>query len=622
MDCGGIAGKLLGGGSVRSAGQRVGLPSAALWQRRVEGAARLRTLGGPCLCPCPCPCAFSAATSLLGYACVRAVVPAPHARATSQSWLESPSMREGRGRRPLLTGSRLVARPAASARLCLESGHTTAFFKRNTHKHTHPHTHTHTRTHAHTHKHKQRAAGQQFSSTPPPSLPSLPRHVAPSHPPSQYASAMIAPVVVRSAVRAKATPSAFNSLFVPARQFKSTWAHVQGGPPDPILGVTEAFKRDQDPRKINLGVGAYRDENGKPYVLPSVRKAEELIVSAKGDKEYLPITGLADFTKNAAVLAYGSNSTPIKEDRIAITQSISGTGALRIGGAFLQRHYPHSKTIYLPTPSWGNHTPIFRDSGLEVKQYRYYDKKTVGLDFQGMLDDIKAAPAKSIILLHACAHNPTGVDPTQEQWKQISDILKEKEHFPFFDMAYQGFASGDTDRDAFAVRYFVEQGHQIALSQSFAKNMGLYGERVGAFSLVTADPEEKGRVDSQIKIIVRPLYSNPPVHGAKIAGTILADQALYQQWLGEVKGMADRINGMRSTLKNLLVNDLNSKLNWDHITNQIGMFAFLGISPEQVAKLSNEHHVYLTADGRISVAGITNHNVQHLAESLHKVTSN
>ncbi|PWZ01414.1 hypothetical protein BCV70DRAFT_157976 [Testicularia cyperi] len=432
---------------------------------------------------------------------------------------------------------------------------------------------------------------------------------------------MLAPAVIRTAARASVAPRAGLNVLPAAKQFKSTWAHVKAGPPDAILGVTEAFKRDQDPRKINLGVGAYRDENGKPYVLPSVREAESLVINAKGDKEYLPITGLADFTKNAAVLAYGKDSAPIKENRIAITQSISGTGALRIGGAFLQRHYPEAKTIYLPTPSWGNHTPIFRDSGLEVKQYRYYDKKTVGLDFQGMIDDLKSAPAGSIVLLHACAHNPTGVDPTTEQWKQISDVVNEKGHFPFFDMAYQGFASGDTDRDAFAVRYFVEQGHQIALSQSFAKNMGLYGERVGAFSVVCADPDEKARVDSQIKIIVRPLYSNPPMHGAKIAGTILADPTLYQQWLGEVKGMADRINGMRSTLKDLLVQDLNSKLNWDHITNQIGMFAFLGISPEQVAKLVNEHHVYLTGDGRISVAGITNHNVKHLAESLHKVTS-
>lgn len=334
-------------------------------------------------------------------------------------------------------------------------------------------------------------------------------------------------------------------------------------------------------------------------------KAEELILGQKGDKEYLPITGLADFTKNAALLAYGKDSAPLKEGRIAITQSISGTGALRIGGAFLGRHYPYSKTIYLPTPTWGNHIPIFKDSGLEVKQYKYYNKETVGLDLKGMLADIKAAPNQSIILLHACAHNPTGVDPTKEDWEKISEAVKEKNHFAFFDMAYQGFASGDTDRDAWAVRYFVEQGHQIALSQSFAKNMGLYGERVGAFSLVCADPEEKARVDSQIKIIVRPLYSNPPVHGARIAGSILADPNLYKQWLGEVKGMADRINGMRADLKSLLVEDLGNKNNWDHITNQIGMFAFLGISPQQVDKLMNEYHVYLTSNGRISVAGIT-----------------
>jgi len=400
----------------------------------------------------------------------------------------------------------------------------------------------------------------------------------------------------------------------------STWNQVPAGPPDPILGVTEAFKADKDPRKINLGVGAYRDENGKPFVLPSVRKAEESIVAGKYDKEYLPITGFPEFTKHAAILAYGKDSAPLKEGRIAITQSISGTGALRIGGAFLQRFYPHSKSIYLPTPTWGNHIPIFKDSGLEVKQYKYYDKKTVGLDFEGMIADIKAAPDKSIILLHACAHNPTGVDPTKEQWKQIAEAMKEKDHFTFFDMAYQGFASGDVDGDAFAPRYFVEQGLPIVLSQSFAKNMGLYGERVGAFSVVTSSPEEKAKVDSQIKILVRPLYSNPPVHGARIAGTILADEGLYAQWLKEVKGMADRINGMRAELKTKLVNDLGSKQNWDHITNQIGMFAFLGISPEQVAKLMKDHHVYLTKDGRFSVAGITNANCAHLAESLHEVT--
>ncbi|KAM0789030.1 Aspartate aminotransferase, mitochondrial [Microbotryomycetes sp. NB124-2] len=403
-----------------------------------------------------------------------------------------------------------------------------------------------------------------------------------------------------------------------ARQ-ASAWANVKAGPPDPILGVTEAFKADKSPEKINLGVGAYRDENGKPFVLPSVREVDERIVAEKRDKEYLPITGFPEFTKAAITLAYGKDSKPLNEGRIAVTQSISGTGALRIAGAFLARHYPHSKEIYLPSPTWGNHIPIMKDSGLEVKHYAYYDKKTVGLDFEGLKRDLKAAPNKSIVLLHACAHNPTGIDPTEAQWKEISDIVKEKEHFPLFDSAYQGFATGSVDRDAFAPRYFIEQGHQIALCQSFAKNMGLYGERIGAFSVVCESAEEKARVDSQIKILVRPLYSNPPVHGARIAGTILTDEKLYEQWLGEVKQMADRIIGMRTTLYDLL-QELGSKKEWGHIKSQIGMFCYTGLTPEQVEELKNKHHVYLTKDGRISVAGVTPHNVKHLAESIHAVT--
>lgn len=403
-------------------------------------------------------------------------------------------------------------------------------------------------------------------------------------------------------------------------RFISTWSNVKAGPPDPILGVTEAFKADPSPLKMNLGVGAYRDENGKPFVLPSVRQAEEAIIAAKYDKEYLGITGFGDFIKQAALLAYGPNSAPLKENRIAITQSISGTGALRIGGAFLQRFYPHSKKIYLPSPTWGNHIPIFKDSGLEVHTYRYYDKKTVGLDADGMLEDIKSAPDKSIILLHACAHNPTGVDPTQDQWQKIAQVIKQKGHFTFFDMAYQGFASGNVDRDAFAPRHFVSEGLDIVLSQSFAKNMGLYGERVGSFSVVCADKEEKARVESQIKILVRPLYSNPPAHGARIAGKILGDSALYNQWLGEVKLMADRIIGMRTALYDALVHDFGSKRDWKHIKSQIGMFCFAGISPEQVEQMTKKHHVYMTKDGRISMAGVTPHNVKNLAKALHDVT--
>ncbi|KAG9080662.1 aspartate transaminase aat1 [Ceratobasidium sp. 370] len=395
----------------------------------------------------------------------------------------------------------------------------------------------------------------------------------------------------------------------------STWSKVPAGPPDPILGVTEAFKADKDPRKINLGVGAYRDGDGKPYVLPSVKAAEERITAAKADKEYLPITGLAEFTKLAAKLAYGIDSGPINEDRVAVTQSISGTGALRIGGAFLARHYPHSKVIYLPTPSWGNHTPIFRDSGLEVKGYRYFDKKTVGLDFEGLKEDLKAAPERSIVLLHACAHNPTGVDPTPAQWQEISDIVKERSLFPFFDMAYQGFASGDTTKDAYAVRHFVQEGHQIALSQSFAKNMGLYGERVGAFSLTCDSPEERARVDSQIKIIVRPMYSNPPIHGARVAATILADEGLYRQWESEVKGMADRIISMRETLYNSL-KGAGTPGEWGHIKSQIGMFSFTGLSQPQTRALAEKAHVYMTADGRISMAGLNSKNIGYFAESV------
>ncbi|KAK4547928.1 hypothetical protein LTR36_010647 [Oleoguttula mirabilis] len=419
--------------------------------------------------------------------------------------------------------------------------------------------------------------------------------------------------------RAAAAPARSNLIAQQSVRAASAWSQIPQGPPDAILGITEAFKKDKHPQKINLGVGAYRDDKGKPYVLPSVYQAEQQVIHQNLDKEYAGITGVPEFTKAAALLAYGPDSTPLKEGSIAITQSISGTGALRIGGAFLQRFYPGAKTIYIPTPSWANHKAVFSDSLLEVKQYRYYNKDTIGLDFDGMVADIKNMPKGSIILLHACAHNPTGVDPTEDQWRAISDAVKEGDHFPFFDMAYQGFASGDTDKDAFALRHFVKEGHFPCLAQSFAKNMGLYGERVGAFSIVTASPEEKARVDSQIKIIVRPLYSNPPVHGARVASTILNDPALNKQWLGEVEGMATRIIKMRALLKENL-EKLGSKQKWNHITDQIGMFAYTGLTAEQMSKLAEEHSVYATKDGRISVAGITSDNVGRLAESIYKIT--
>ncbi|PNH70205.1 hypothetical protein VD0002_g358 [Verticillium dahliae] len=403
----------------------------------------------------------------------------------------------------------------------------------------------------------------------------------------------------------------------------STWANVAQGPPliraslrKAILGITEAFKADTFDKKINLGVGAYRDDKGKPYVLPSVRTAEQKVVDAKLNKEYAGITGVPDFTKAAAELAYGADSSALS--RLAITQSISGTGALRIGAEFLKRFFPGEKKIYIPTPSWANHKAVFSDAGLQVEQYRYYNRDTIGLDFEGMIADIKAAPKGSVFLFHACAHNPTGVDPTQEQWKEISAVVKASGHFSFFDMAYQGFASGSTDKDAFALRHFVAEGHDLCLAQSFAKNMGLYGERVGAFSIVANDAAEAKRVDSQIKIVVRPMYSNPPIHGARVAAEILTNPALYKQWLGEGKEMADRIITMRALLKENL-EKLGSKHDWSHITSQIGMFAYTGLTPEQMDSLAKEHSVYATKDGRISVAGITSDNVGRLAEAIFKV---
>jgi len=391
------------------------------------------------------------------------------------------------------------------------------------------------------------------------------------------------------------------------------------GPPDVILGITEAFKRDTDPKKINLGAGAYRDDNGKPYVLPSVLTAEQKMRDKKMDHEYAPIAGSPDFCKHTISLALGEDSKHIAGGLNATAQCISGTGSLRVGMALLQAHFEGPKVIYLPTPTWGNHVPICKHSGLEVKYYKFYNPKTCGFDFKGALEDISNMPERSIILLHACAHNPTGVDPSQKQWLELSELIKKKNLFPYFDMAYQGFASGDFDKDAFAVRLFVNEGHEIALAQSFAKNMGLYGERAGAFSIVSTSKDVADRVMSQLKILIRAMYSNPPIHGARIANEILSDPALKAQWVKEVKGMADRIISVRVALRDALKKE-GSTRNWQHITDQIGMFCYSGMTPEQVDKIVKDYHIYLTKDGRISMAGVTTKNVEYLAHAMHSVT--
>jgi len=389
------------------------------------------------------------------------------------------------------------------------------------------------------------------------------------------------------------------------------------GPPDPILGVTVAFKNDPSTVKQNLGVGAYRDDAGKPFVLSCVRKAEERIFQANRDHEYGPIGGLPEFTSVAAKLLFGPNSKVIAEGKVATIQTLSGTGALRVAGQFLKRFLPNT-TIYLPEPTWGNHKPIFKDSGFDLKFYTYYDGKG-GLAFDQMKSDLKNVPEKSIILLHACAHNPTGVDPTPDQWRELSKVLKEKNHFPFFDSAYQGFASGDPDKDAFPIRHFIEEGHKPLVCQSFAKNFGLYGERVGALHFVADSTDEQARLLSQLLILVRPMYSNPPISGARIVTEVLNDSSLATLWAKEVKIMADRIISMRVALVKHL-KEFGSVRDWSHITNQIGMFCFSGLDATQVATLKTKWHIYMTSDGRISMAGVSSDKVKYLAEAIHDVT--
>ncbi|CAA3031300.1 aspartate aminotransferase, cytoplasmic [Olea europaea subsp. europaea] len=309
------------------------------------------------------------------------------------------------------------------------------------------------------------------------------------------------------------------------------------------------------------------------------------------------------------------DSPAIQENRVTTVQCLSGTGSLRVGGEFLARHY-HQRTIYIPQPTWGNHPKVFTLAGLSVKTFRYYDPVTRGLNFQGLLEDLRSAPSGAIVLLHACAHNPTGVDPTPQQWEQIRQLMRSKALLPFFDSAYQGFASGNLDADAHSVRLFVGDGGECLIAQSYAKNMGLYGERVGALSIVCKSADVASRVESQLKLVIRPMYSNPPIHGASIVATILKDRNMYQEWIIELKAMADRIINMRHQLFDAL-RSRGTPGDWSHIIKQIGMFTFTGLNSEQVAFMTKEYHIYMTSDGRISMAGLSSRTVPHLVEAIH-----
>ncbi|XP_019222462.1 aspartate aminotransferase, cytoplasmic isoform X1 [Oreochromis niloticus] len=396
--------------------------------------------------------------------------------------------------------------------------------------------------------------------------------------------------------------------------------------PVAVFKLTQDFNNDQFPNKVNLGVGAYRTDEGQPWVLPVVKKVEKIIVhDDRLNHEYLPILGLPEFRSSASKIVLGDNSPAILENRVGAVQCLGGTGALKIGAEFLRRFYNGSNNtktpIYVSAPTWENHNAVFSSAGFEdVRPYRYWDAEKRGLDLAGFLGDLESCPEHSVFVLHACAHNPTGTDPTQEQWKQIAEVMMRRKLFAFFDSAYQGFASGSLEKDAWAVRYFVSSGFEMFCAQSFSKNFGLYNERVGNLTVVARDADNLKRVLSQMEKVVRITWSNPPSQGARIVTITLTSPELFSEWQENVKTMANRVLLMRSQLKAKL-QALGTPGTWDHITDQIGMFSFTGLNPKQVEYLVKEKHIYLMASGRINMCGLTTKNIDYVAESIHEAVT-
>ncbi|OEL38468.1 Aspartate aminotransferase, chloroplastic [Dichanthelium oligosanthes] len=347
----------------------------------------------------------------------------------------------------------------------------------------------------------------------------------------------------------------------------SRFEGVPMAPPDPILGVSEAFKADNNDLKLNLGVGAYRTEELQPYVLNVVKKAEKLMLEKGENKEYLPIEGLAAFNKATAELLLGADNPVIKQGLVATLQSLSGTGSLRLAAAFIQRYFPEAKVL-ISSPTWGNHKNIFNDARVPWSEYRYYDPKTVGLDFEGMIADI------------------------------------------------EGFASGSLDEDAFSVRLFVKRGIEVFVAQSYSKNLGLYSERIGAINVVCSAPEVADRVKSQLKRLARPMYSNPPIHGARIVANVVGDPTMFGEWKQEMEEMAGRIKNVRQKLYDSLSAKDDSGKDWSFILRQIGMFSYTGLNKAQSDNMTDKWHVYMTKDGRISLAGLSLAKCDYLADAI------
>jgi aromatic-amino-acid transaminase len=396
----------------------------------------------------------------------------------------------------------------------------------------------------------------------------------------------------------------------------SMFSAVEMAPRDPILGLNEQFNADTNPNKVNLGVGVYFDDNGKLPLLQCVQTAEKTMMDKPTARGYLPIDGIAAYDAAVKSLVFGAESEPVKSGRVATVQGIGGTGGLKIGADFLKKLNPAAKVL-ISDPSWENHRALFTSAGFTVESYRYYDAAKRGVDFEGMLADISAAPAGTIILLHACCHNPTGYDITAAQWDQVIAAIKAKNLVTFLDMAYQGFGHG-IQEDGAVIGKFVAAGLDFFVSTSFSKSFSLYGERVGALSVLCTSKEEADRVLSQLKIVIRTNYSNPPIHGGAVVAAVLNNPELRALWEKELGEMRVRIKQMRSKLVDGL-KAAGVKQDMSFITSQIGMFSYSGLTKDQMVRLRSEFGVYGTDTGRMCVAALNSKNIDYVCQAIAQV---
>lgn len=391
---------------------------------------------------------------------------------------------------------------------------------------------------------------------------------------------------------------------------------VELAPRDPILGLNEQYNSDTRPNKVNLGVGVYYDDDGRIPLLRAVRQAEIQRIEAAAARGYLPIEGIPAYNKAAQTLLLGEGSDVIAAGRAVTAQTLGGTGALKIGADFLRGLLPKSKVV-ISNPSWENHRALFERAGFTVETYPYYDAATHGLNFEGMLAGLQALPAQTIVILHACCHNPTGVDPTYEQWQQIAAVVKQNNLVPFLDIAYQGFGEG-LEEDASVVRLFASLDLTMLVSSSFSKSFSLYGERVGALTFITSSQDESTRVLSQLKRVIRTNYSNPPTHGGSVVAAVLNTPELHGLWSEELAQMRQRIRTVRTQLVEKLAARKVAQ-NFDFVLEQRGMFSYSGLTPQQVERLRVEHGVYAVSSGRICVAALNSGNIDYVADAIAEV---